>query len=282
MVKLKIENGKWKQLPKGSREGFYIDGILRDNLDGVYKLVTTKDFDGIFMVDGEERTGKSILAQQIGYYLTRGNLKLENICFSAKDFVRKVQNAKKFDCVIFDESGRGLRGGSRTKKTRMVLQALEECGQKNLFILICRPSFWETDKYVIQHRSRGCFHVYHRKGERGFFRFFTKKVLKVWVEKHDKFSYPHYPSFTGRFTKFCPVGYKSYRASKASSFRELDVLQEDRWSKKEIAWATLAEHLYQNLNWNRSAIADASGVHRKTEMRWRKDFKEEMHARKRG
>ena len=60
------------------RQGYFLDNNLKANLD-IFKERVKNKFDGCMLLTGGEGTGKSTLAQAIGYYLNPGKLKLENL-----------------------------------------------------------------------------------------------------------------------------------------------------------------------------------------------------------
>jgi hypothetical protein len=285
MAKVDIIDGKIVEYEKGSKKGFYIDGLLKENLDKLYRMVTQKDFDGIFICDGEERSGKSVMMQQVGYYLSRGNLPIENIVFDSNSFLKRIRKAPKNSCIIFDEAFRGLSKGQRTAATKQIIQALMEVGQRNLFIIVILPSMWELDTYTVLHRSRGVFHVHtHGEGERGYFKFYKRKEL-IHLFKNptgNKYQYPRFPAFKGRFTSHYVLDEEEYRAKKREALigkeetmtdeEKFDLELKEAWTKKkEIALCNLLDYMYEKSGLNKTTIGQISDVDPRTLGRWR-DF----------
>jgi len=223
MVKLDFIDGKKVEYEKGSKEGKYFDGLLVKNLD-IVKGYIKQDWDYFWVVDGEEGSGKSVFAQQIAYYLTDGKFSVDNICFTFEEFKKLVVNAKKYDCIIFDESFRGAASrSSMSSGNKAMLTIVQEMRQKNLFVLLILPSFWELDAYLVRHRSKGVFHVYTgEKKARGFFRFYAKEFITDLYRDSRKFKYryPKYPAFFGSFLGYYCVDEEQYKRNKLIALRE--------------------------------------------------------------
>lgn len=222
MVKVKLNEQKkqFDVLPKGSEDGFYIDGILRTNLELIKKQLR-KDWDYVFVVDGIEGGGKSVFAQQAAFYVSDGKFNVENICFTPKEFKEAVLASPKYGCVIFDEAFRGLSSrAAMTETNRVLISLLQEIRQKNLCVFIVLPSVYDLDKYVALHRARGVFHVHTDVNKhRGFFKFYNKNKLTYMIANIQKmrYKYPASPSFKGRFADYYPLGKENYKDKKLAS-----------------------------------------------------------------
>jgi hypothetical protein len=99
---------------------------------------------------------------------------------------------------------------------------LAEIRQKNLFVFVVMPTFFDLDKYVALWRSRALIHVYTAANfERGYFGFYNaerKKQLYILGKKFYSYAKPK-DNFHGRFTNFYPVDEKAYRAKKLESLK---------------------------------------------------------------
>src|SRR3990167_2215901 len=202
MVKIQFKEGKTFVLPNESKDGYYYDGLLAKRLDR-YKKAIIKNWDFVFVIDGAERAGKSIFAQQIAQYLTNGNFTIDKLTFTADDFIKTATASKKGDCVIWDEAFRGLAGRSTMSDVnKLITGFLMECGQKNLYIILVLPSFWDLDRYALLHRCRGVFHIHTDANlNRGFFKFYTRDSVRFMLVNHRKFRYGYCMNclFRGRF-----------------------------------------------------------------------------------
>jgi len=254
----------------------YLDGYLKSNLDTA-KAVISKDWDMIFVVDGMEGAAKSTIAQHIGKYLDN-SLCLERIVFTPKEFRDAVLKAEKYQCVIYDECFAGLSSRqSMSMVNKALVSLLAQIRQKNLFIIMVLPCFFELDKYAAIWRSRALLHVYTGDNfERGYFSFFNSQRKKDLYMKGKKFyEYQVPPNFRGRFTKGYVVDDAAYRQKKldAMSFDEeesggfnayleqrnslIKVLADSGWKHEAIAEAICK---YSNKKITRSSIGRA--VHR--------------------
>lgn len=217
-------------------------------------MVIKKDFDGVLVVDGGEGFGKSVLAQQIAKYFDH-DLNMDRIVFDAEEFVKAVQNAKPYQCIVFDEAYGGLAGReTMTKVNRIIVKMLAEVRQKNLFLIFVCPSFFDLDRYVALWRSRCLVNVYLGKGlQRGFLSFYnvTKKKQLYLVGKKT-YSYKLVkPNFRGRFAKGYVVDEEEYRAKKMKalmSYGEDDVFKKNDVGALAGASLSFMRHILK-LDW---------------------------------
>lgn len=201
---------------------FYIDGLIQKNLDLAKKAIK-KDWDFVYIVDGIEGGGKSILAQTLAYYVSDGTFNIKDIVFTVDEFEEKVRGAERYSAIVWDEAFRGLASGAALSKVnKRVKEILMECRQKNLFIFVVMPNFWQLDKYVVLHRARGCFHVYtDRSLQRGFFRYYRGASLVFLYKNRAKYYLDHpdrYKTYFGRFTNEQIVPSDEYKQKKSVSF----------------------------------------------------------------
>lgn len=219
----------------------YLDVRLKANLEQAKKL-NEKDWDTVFIVDGAEGSGKSVLAQHIAKFLD-DTLTIERIVFTPEDFQKAIIDAKPHTAIIFDEAFTGMAGKSTMSATnKMLMQLLAEIRQKNLYVVIVMPCFFELDKYAGVWRSRALLHVYAKGMERGRFSFYSaerKKLLYVLGKKFYSYSRPK-PNFRGRFVKGYVVDEEAYRQKK------LDALGARQDPKEEEKPLTNTQKKLQN------------------------------------
>ena len=197
---------------EGTEDEFYMDGYLQSNLD-IIKEVVKKDWDMVIVVDGTEGVGKSVLAQQMAKYCDP-TFNINRICFSPESFEKTVVEADKYTSVVFDEAFRGLSSReTMTSINRMLVKMFAEIRQKNLFVFVVMPTYFDLDKYVALWRSRALIHVYDDKFKRGFFMFFNKEKKKdLYVLGKKYYSYSKVKSnFRGRFYNHYTVNEIEYR-----------------------------------------------------------------------
>ena len=235
------------ELPNG--KNFYMDQHLSSELDTIKSRVL-KDDDRVFIVDGGERQGKSVLAMQLAAKVDP-TFNLSRVCLSAEEFVDAIKAAKKYQAVVFDEAFTGL--SSRTSLSRvnnLIVTLMMEMGQKNLFVFIVMPSIFFLERYVVLFRANGLFHVYTTKGKRGRWLFFNKSKLKylyLFGKKFFSYNAKGVPTsaFRGRFFDQYVVDEKAYRLKKRKSLEsktlKLRTNKVDYDSRNRLLWALKKE-----------------------------------------
>ncbi len=254
---MKIQKDLNKKAP------YYIAKEIKAMLDKAKKQVKEKDWDRVYIIDGEEGSGKSLLGLQIGKYLDP-TLNLDRICFNGKNFSDAISKSESNQCLIFDEAFNGLdSGGTMTKLNRLIVRKLMECRQKNLFIIIILPTIFLLQKYAAIFRSRCLFHVYAtNRGERGYYRIYNKKNKKILYLEGKKFYSYAKPLINNsyRYYGIYPIDEEQYRDKKLKSLTEEDGGKEEedkyyfrfglmcRYLKKEYKMAFNAQAKYLNQN----------------------------------
>ena len=210
-----------------------MDGYLKSNLD-LIKGKMGEDWDCVFTIDGREGSGKSVLAMQIVEYLCHdlgGSLKIENVVFTPFEFLDAIKRAKKFEGIIYDEAFTGLdSSGSYQFVNRTLIKAIAEIRQKNLFVCIVMPTYFDLMKYVALWRSRFLIHTYTPDNwQRGYFTFFNDAKKKDLFLKGKKF-YEYgvvKANFYGRFSGAYVISEKEYRQKKLDSLTTKRILSEE-------------------------------------------------------
>lgn len=238
------------------KHNFYLDGYLKDNLEKI-KIIIKKDWDFVFVIDGMEGGGKSTFAIQMALFLDP-TLNLDRIVFESDEFEKAVLKADKYQAIIYDEAITGLYSREAMKYINTTLtKLLAQIRQKNLFIFIILPSFFDLDSYVSMWRSRGLFHIYTKDFERGYFAFYdydTKKQLFSLGKKHYNY-YSKKPNIKGRYTKYNPFE-KDYRIKKLDSIKKRTNLQINPMYQRD----RLIIALYSELGITQKQIAKWAGI----------------------
>ena len=228
--------------PDGKKK-YYMDGILKSNLD-ITKKVIHKDWDMVFLVDGQEGSGKSTLSLQCAYYCDP-TLNNSRVCFTAQEFQTAILKAKPYQAVTYDEAYTGLSSrATMSLINRTLVSMLAEIRQKNLFVFIVMPTFFDLDKYVALWRSRALIHVFTGDMfERGYFSFYnyeTKKIVytlgkKLYNYKPKTMSgHRIEPNFFGRFTNFLPINEEEYRKKKREALNRRQKTQNEIIIEKQL------------------------------------------------
>lgn len=202
---------------------FSLENYLQDNFNIYKKDVLKKDDDCMIIVDGIERGGKSTMANQIANFLdpTFAVEGLSRTVFTAEQLIDVVKNGEKGQAIIFDEAMGYLNSRQAMSRfNRSLIKVFSEMGFKNLFVIICIPSFFELDRYAAIHRSRALVHIFKNKqGKKGsycFFNYHKKKDLYILGKKMYNYSKPA-ANFHGEFRKFFSIDKELYNAKKHQS-----------------------------------------------------------------
>lgn len=249
---------------------YFIDKKILEKWDKISgdKLIK-QDEDRVYLVDGRERSGKSVFTFQQAKYIDP-TFNLNRVCFTPEEFLNAIRNAPKGSVVVFDEAFRGLSSkSSQSRVNKKIVQAMMEMGQRNLVIFIVLPTFFLLELYAAILRSNCLFHIY--KGKDGYRRFrlynFQKKSLLYKFGKKKGFSYA-YPKVKHRnrfFNKYS-IDEQDYRKKKMDSLREQDkqTLDDDegRISKeRKVALANWSIFCKKSLKMSQQQFADMlSGV----------------------
>lgn len=225
----------------------YIDGRLKTQLDTkIFPDIKKKDEDVVIIIDGEERSGKSKLADQLAGYaaLVLGvDYNISNICFTPEEFKAKVKSSDKNTVIIYDEAHRGM--GSRRSMSEInniLVDLMMEMGQRNLLVIIVLPTFFMLDRYAALFRARGLFHIYRKKKQKGFWVYFNKKSkLKLYIngKKFMNYNCMKWPRFRGRFYDQYIIDEKEYRDKKNESFvveEKLTKADKYKWQRDALLY----------------------------------------------
>jgi len=226
---------------------FYIDGRLKLQLDKkIIPDLKKKDKDVVFIVDGAERSGKSVFAMILGAYVAsilKTEFNLSNVCMNPDEFRRKIEGAEKNQVVIYDEAHRGMASSRALSEINKILKDLMmEMGQKNLFVMVILPTFFLLDKYAALFRAIGLFHIYENRRRRGFWVYYNKNnKIRLYMKGKREFNYNciKYPYFRGRFYNQYGVEEEEYRIKKRDSFKNKPIpAKEERFKgqRDRLIW----------------------------------------------
>ena len=228
--------------------GYYIAPPIKKMLDKGKNKVIKQDWDRVYIIDGSEGSGKSLLALQLGYYLDP-TLNLNRITFSGKEFSEAINKASKNQCIIFDEAFNGLSSsGATSRLNRLIVSKLMECRQKNLFLIIVLPTIFLLQKYAAIFRSKVLFHVYTtRSGNRGYYKVYNqknKRILYLTGLKMYSYSKPWIKKSFRFYGKY-PIDEEAYRKKKLEMIKSQEPLEKlSRNEKWLITLIRLAKEEY--------------------------------------
>ena len=162
--------------------------LLHQELSEVKKVVNNNDFDYVALFCGLPGMGKSTLAQSVAKFLDP-NFTIDNICMTADEFVEKTTTLPKHSAVILDESFASLNSRVATSRDFLrILNHLQIIRQRNLFVMLCLPNFFDLGKPISIYRSQHLFVVYGSEyGKRGDFAAFGRDKKRNLYIKGIKF-----------------------------------------------------------------------------------------------
>lgn len=242
---------------------YYISNHLKNTLDS-YCHNLKKDWDFVILVSGcgQVRVGKSVLAQQVAYYVAQKMntpFDVSNMCFSSKELIEKAHKSPINSVLVYDEARNALDAKKTMRATTQeLLDFFAECGQYNNVIILVLPDFFELNKGLALTRSRVLLDVYTKNKkkfsndgstvvefQRGYFRYFDfdKKrllYLKGKERKNDYFCVK--PLFHDRFNNIYTVDEKAYRHKKAETIkREVKDRKIDKFKMAMTAYSNLCK-----------------------------------------
>lgn len=196
-------------------------------LDRVKKLIAEKDRDFLMVICGDEGSGKSLLASEICYYVDR-TFDESRMCLTPQAFIDAINKCSKGQAICFDEAYTGLSStGTMSSINKVLREYLMEMRKKNLFVVLCIPSFFYLDRYCALHRARALFRTYFIHGKPGAYMCYNRKKMKLlYLYGKRKLSYK-YPrvSIKNRFPNIAPIDWDAYEDRKIDSLK----------NKKEIS-----------------------------------------------
>lgn len=253
---------------------YYIEKDLRRRWDKITNGKLAKlDEDRVYVVDGRERSGKSVFTLQQAYYIDPSIIIPEEakkrIVFTADDFLKAIRetqsNKDETRVVVFDEAFRGLSSRSMMSRTnKAIIQALMEMGQKNLVVFIVLPSFFMLDLYPAMLRSNALFHIKksrRNRAERIYSVYnYTKKSLLYQIGVRKGWQYKVPTRNKGKFYGKYPGGDEFellYRKMKKDALEEMpDTMDKVNEKANEIPQkAKILAHKYQESGMSQRELA---------------------------
>jgi len=210
-VYLDLVDGKWNEVAKSN---FWIDGFLLSKLENM-KKIQAKKWDGVLLVDGKERSGKSVLAMIMGWYLSECKMTKMNFASGLNDAAEKIGNLPDGSVLVVDEGSIIFSSkDSSNNEQKKLIKLLDVIGQKNMIFIVCLPCIFDLNKTIAVRRSLFLCHVYpDEEYNRGNFVFFGEKkkaqLYKHGKKNYDSYSYPE-ADFAANYFEFAPPFYQEY------------------------------------------------------------------------
>jgi hypothetical protein len=210
-IYLKLNEGKWSEVEQSD---FWMDEALYNKLISI-KMIQEKGWDGVIVVDGKERSGKSVLGMVMGWYLSNGSLTLDNFARGLGDAAEKISRLPDKSVLIVDEASTVFASkDTMTEEGKQLIKIMDIVGQKNMVFILCLPCFFDLNKTMAVRRSLFLCHVYpDEKYNRGRYSLWgerSKKTLFIFGKKnYDSYSFPA-PEVVGEYMDFEPPFYREY------------------------------------------------------------------------
>ena len=131
-MKIKFDENKneWIELPKYSKDGIYIDKKLFAKLKNI-RMIQGKGYDCVFIIDGDRRTGKSILGMTCAWILSDEKVTLDNFALSSADASEKIKKLPDRSVLFLDEGSTIFSSKDAMKKeVKQLIKIMDVCGQK--------------------------------------------------------------------------------------------------------------------------------------------------------
>ena len=264
---------------------YWMHPTLIPNLNTLcYNLQKDWQFAIIISGDSKVRIGKSMLGQQIGYYVAyklSRPFTLDNVYFNGSSMKKDALKSKS-RVFILDESRTDLAAPKTLREeTQEIIDFFNISGMLNHFIILILPDFFDlTKSLAIGHTKYllNCFiqeNVINSsfgevlKYDRGFYDFYgetRKKKLYIYGKKeHNYQASPH--NFWGEFRKFWIFDENEYNSRKFS-FISSSGKKEPKLKSKIARWVatknSLIHYMNKTLGFSQQKIRDilkTYGIH---------------------
>lgn len=233
------------KVESGGQE-YYLDGILKRNLDFIKEKVLKKNMDFVTVIDGRVGAGKSTFATQIALYFDP-TFTLDNIVFTPQQFIEAVKKASKGQAIIFDEAMIISSRSAMSEFNKAVVFLMAQIRSKQLFIFFVLPSIFDLDRNLALHRCNLLLHCYSEEfGTRGRFAGFIEDNVKTLYLNGKKFySYSRPKSnFYGRFTKHFTVDTEKYEKKKQNAIKNMTLKPRKIDNKFKVERDKLIKYLH--------------------------------------
>jgi len=208
-----------------------MNDIFKENLNRIKGRLHKKDRDYLMIIDGEEGSGKSVLALQVCTFMDP-TFNLSRVCFTAEDFKKQIINAPQNSAVLHDEGAQGLNvRSSLSKLNKMLVGLIQQMRQKNLFVVVVIPTIFYLDRYIAYWRASSLLHIHLGKDDyHQFYAFNTamKKKLLLYGKKEMDYAttiHKNKLSINNYYFSNCyaNIDEEEYRAKKFKAFQDFDL-----------------------------------------------------------
>ena len=200
---------------------YAIDGFTHESFSNAKKVMDKRDVDLPVLVTGYPGTGKSTLTMQLATFVDP-TFNEERMCQNVSDFIEQIKKAKPKQAVALDESYEGLNSSEvRREVGRALLNLLNIVRQKNLYLFLIIPNFFDMSKQIAVFRTRWLVHCYDKSfGDIGYYCLFDKSTKhSLYIKgKRDENYNAIKADFFCSFSPFIPtqINYEKYLKMKSA------------------------------------------------------------------
>ena len=247
---------------KGGDCQFYMDQNLYKNWTNIKEVVSEKDFDYIALVCGLPGVGKSNFAIS-GCKFFCPWFDETYIASSADEFIEITNRCPRRSAVMLDESFASMNSKvGMTSEFLKIVNHLQIIRQRNLYVFLCLPNFFDLQKGIAIYRSSHLFVAYGEEfGKRGRIAAFDREKKKMLYILGSKFMNYHAvrPNFRAKFFKQTAIDEKVYDELKLKHLRNQVTGKEEK-TKKGIQRNKLISYLRITLGYDVDTIANMCGL----------------------
>jgi hypothetical protein len=242
---------------------YWMHPTLYNNLVSLAHNVMDNGWDSVILIsgDGMTRVGKSMLAQQIGYFLAsllETKFDITNIMFGTENLRDTVMKRPKNSVYVFDEARESFDSKKTMSKKNIELATFfDECGMMNNVYILVLPNFYDLMKGLAVNRSEFLINC-KRVGEsrkvnekfnivswkRGYYDFYNRRRKHKLYITHKKFEFydPKFRNFWGEFRKYWVIDEDLYNEKKVAFLKRADSKgdEDNIWKKRCGIFAKVA------------------------------------------
>jgi hypothetical protein len=156
--------GDWTSIATGM-----LDGPPVEPLEGLQWLAkecverTVDEWDSVLAITGKEGVSKSTAALRLGLYVEKISgvpWTFDNLCYSAREVLRRYETAQRSSVIWLDEGARGLwAGDDQSPETKALAKALTLIRETGAILVVCSPDIWLLTKKFRGRRAAFWAHV---------------------------------------------------------------------------------------------------------------------------
>ena len=223
---------------------FSMDNWFYENLKDVMKIVEKKAQSFILANDGKTGLGKTTKSIQQAIVLSRGNknrFNLNHILYDPYPSFEMINNSKKGDVWIFDESILFNSRSAMSRYNKSLLMLLSTIRSKQIYVILNIPSIFDLDRAIVLDKLNLLVHLYgDHFGDRGKYMVFDEdriKQLYLYGKKTYSYSYAKSNFFATFSSKFL-IDEKEYDKKKLIEvkkfMRDFEVVESPKIIQRDI------------------------------------------------